>query len=172
MSLGFRFLRTCSCGRTVMGLVSSDSLWTRVSDDSNRRSPRYATLLCLRHTVPKWLCDGYTKSKMLKMLKSPCCIVLYRTITVYHRVISLLAPCISGQFLWLRVGISWWENILWFTKELIKISTELHLRVIPLLPPCSSCRLRAPSWWQRISSVLSSYIWHRFSKTAGLWIRN
>ena len=102
--------------------------------------------LCPRHTVPKWLRDGYTKSKMQNS-------VLYRTITVYHRVISLLAPCISGHFLGLRVCISWWENILWYAKEFVKITTELHLRVISLLPRCSSWRLRAPPWWQHVCSV-------------------
>ena len=85
--------------------------------------------------------------------KTPCCTVICRTITVYHRVISLLAPCISGHFLGLRVCISWWENILWYAKEFVKITTELHLRVISLLPRCSSCRLRAPPWWQRVCSV-------------------
>ena len=88
--------------------------------------------------------------------KTPCCTVLCRTITVYHRVISLLAPCISGHFLGLRVCISWWENILWYAKEFVKITTELHLRVISLLPRCSSCRLRAPPWWQRVCSVQTS----------------
>ena len=45
--------------------------------------------LCPRHTVPKWLRDGYTKSKMQNS-------VLYRTMPYYHLVSSLHLRALSG----------------------------------------------------------------------------
>jgi len=55
-------------------------------------------MLKLRSNARVTLCrNGCAMAARSLKWKAPCCTVLCRTITVYHRVISLLAPCISGQ---------------------------------------------------------------------------
>ena len=66
--------------------------------------------LCPRHTVPKWLRDGYTKSKMQNS-------VLYRTMPYYHRVPSYY---LLVSYLHLRASPgSFWGSVYAFRGEKI-----------------------------------------------------